>query len=58
MPWRITPRSMNTYAHVLAHRKAEVINTISEMVLGGEPGSGADDLRTTPSDEIKSSSDL
>ena len=49
---------MNTYAHVLAHRKAEVITTISELVLGGEPGSGADDLRTTPSGGIESSSDL
>ena len=49
---------MNTYAHVLAHRKAEVITTISELVLGGEPGSGADVLRTTPSDGIESSSDL
>jgi hypothetical protein len=49
---------MNTYAHVLAHRKAEVINTISETVLGGEPGSGADVLRTTPSDGIESSRDF
>ena len=46
------------WSHVLAHRKAKVINTISEMVLGGEPGSGADDLRTTPSAGIESSSDL
>jgi hypothetical protein len=49
---------MNTYAHVLAHRKAEVITTTSELVLGGEPGSGADVLRTIPSDGIESSSDL
>jgi integrase len=47
-----------TYAHVLAHRKAEVITTISELVLRGEPGPGADVLRTTPSDGIESSSDL
>jgi hypothetical protein len=49
---------MSTYAHVLAHRKAEVITTISELVLGGEPGSGAEDLRTTPTGGIESSSEL
>jgi hypothetical protein len=49
---------MNTYAHVLAHREAEVINTISELVLGGEPGSHADVVRTTPTGGIESSSDL
>jgi hypothetical protein len=49
---------MNTYAHVLAHRKVEVTNTSSEMVLGGESGSGADVLRTIPSDGIETSCDL
>jgi hypothetical protein len=48
---------MNTYAHVLAHRKAEVINTISEMVLRGEPGSHADVLRTASTGGIENQND-
>lgn len=49
---------MSTYAHVLAHRKVEVIDTISELVLSPEPGSSADVLRTPPASAVARPNDL